>query len=72
MPPCVSEVTFFLALGGDILGVFIFFSKKRDEIIGKRMLPRTSDKKSGIKLAVESPDKSGCLISIEVLSDILI
>jgi hypothetical protein len=72
VPPCISEVTFFLALGDDILGVFIFFSKKRDAIIGKRMLPRSSDKKSGIKLVVESPDKSGCLISIAVLSDILI
>ena len=59
VPSCILEVTFFLALSEDILGVFGFFDKKRCVVAGiKKILSRASYKKTLIKLTVESPDKS--------------
>jgi hypothetical protein len=70
VPSCNPEVTFFLALKYDILGVFIFSGEIISAITGKKMMSRASDKKSVIKPTVESSDKWGCMISIAFLSDI--
>ena len=57
MPPCISEVTFFLTFSDDILGMIIFSSEIWDAVMGEGVLPRRSDKKLGIKPAFETPDK---------------